>query len=75
MTAPTRCAAVIFTLPYRALLRRGRACTLTEIEQIELVAWYKARCALGTWKTKARELNLSVAAIKGIVDRRLGLKS
>lgn len=67
---PARLANRVYLLPTRA----AREPQLTPIEEVELVAWYKARCALGTWKTKAVELGTTEATLKCVVERRLGLR-
>lgn len=36
---------------------------------IEIIAWYKARKALGTQKTLARKLGIPVSQVEGAIDR------
>lgn len=59
---------------YRPSTRAARRPHLSPLQEIELVAWYKAKCALGTWKSKAAELGVSEHTLKSAVDRRLGLR-
>lgn len=74
MSAPLRHPARVVNLVYTPANRAARKPQLTQLEEIELVSWYKARCALGTWKTKAVELGTTEATLHGVVERRLGLR-
>lgn len=49
--------------------RAARKATLTPTQEIELLAWDKARRYLGTYKTKARELGMKPFALKHAVQR------
>lgn len=42
---------------------------LTPLQEIEIAAWYRAKKALGTFKTKAREMGVSPSAISECVLR------
>ena len=42
---------------------------LTPMQEIDIVAWYRAKKALGTFKTKAREMGVSPSAISECVFR------
>lgn len=44
--------------------RHGPPGTLTELQRIELLAWWKAKKHLGTYKTKARELGVPLGCIQ-----------
>lgn len=74
MSGPYRQTALMARCEFRPATRGARKPQLTPLQELELVAWYKARCALGTWKTKAIELGVSVTMLKGVVGRRLGIK-
>lgn len=73
MGAGPRVAAVVSGRPFVQKWKQGKACVLTELQQIELCTWYKARCEIGTWKTKSNELGIPENTLKCIVNRRLGL--
>jgi hypothetical protein len=42
---------------------------LTPLQEIEIAAWYRAKKALGTHKTKAREMGVTPSAISQCVLR------
>lgn len=73
MSAGPRHASAVTDRPFIRKWKLGKPCRLTELQQIELCAWYKARCEIGTWKTKANELGIPESTLKCIVNRRLGL--
>ncbi len=50
---------------------RGRPSKLTPMGEIELLAWWKAKEALGTVRQKAAELGISRPALHGHIDRLL----
>ena len=50
-------------------LAKGPKPQLTILQEIELLAWYKARKALGTCKTKAREWNVPVSTVQQSINR------
>lgn len=50
---------------------QGLRSALTPLQEVELLAWFKARKALGTFKSKAFELNTSRAVLYGTVQRLL----
>lgn len=58
-----------FTPSLRAKLRPAREPELTPLQEIELLAWDKARKQLGTYKTKARELGVSVSLLNSALIR------
>ena len=74
MAGPCRQLALVAKRHYRPRTRNGPKPSLTPLQEIELIAWYKARCALGTWKTKAVELGVPETTLKNAVERRLGLR-
>lgn len=74
MTRAPRHNFLVAGQPYLSPTRPARRPKLTPLQEIELVAWYKAKCALGTWKTKARELDTTERTIMCVVERRLGLR-
>ncbi len=74
MSAGCRAPALVVGRVYRKALKAAKPCALTETQQVELVAWYKAKCALGTFKTKAIELGVRTSTLHCIVERRLGLR-
>lgn len=39
------------------------------LQEIEIIAWYKAKKALGTNKSKSQEMGLTVAALRNVIDR------
>ncbi len=49
--------------------RRGYPSTLSPTQEIEVLAWYKARRYLGTFKSKARELGMEELALRHTVQR------
>jgi hypothetical protein len=50
-----------------ARLKPGPPTKLTPTQELELWSWYQAKVALGTYKTKARELGISSKAVNNIL--------
>lgn len=40
---------------------------LSPFQRVEVIAWYKAKTALGTFKTKAREMGLPVKTLHDVI--------
>jgi hypothetical protein len=44
-------------------------CKLSALQQIEVIAWWRAKKELGTFKSKAREFGVSPCIIEGVITR------
>lgn len=42
---------------------------MTPMQEIDAIAWYKAKRALGTFKTKAREMGLNPSTLSEFIFR------
>jgi hypothetical protein len=51
--------------------RHNHRCTLTELQHLELLAWYKAKLSIGSFKSKANELGVPIATVRHAVQRML----
>lgn len=47
--------------------RRGPKSRLTPMQTVDLWSWYQAKCAIGTFKTKAREMGLPLKTLHDAV--------
>lgn len=53
------------------MTRSAQHRALSELQHLELLAWHKAKCAIGSYKSKAAELNVPVSAVRHAVQRML----